>query len=107
MVPAAAVAAANRDPVLQWFYEQYNDKMLDSHRKRALDRPHDDASLPSQSPEGHLPLGRAYHAQGHLVSSRSSWDSGLLRLRGLRQSPDGRPIMGTRTGVSCVSMVTG
>lgn len=74
VVPAAAVAAATRDPYLQWFYEQYNETMLESHRKRALELLYYDASLESQSPEGRLPLGKAYHAQGHLVSSRSSWD---------------------------------
>lgn len=74
VVPAAAVAAATRNPAFQWFYEQYNDQMLESHRKRALELLYYDASLESKSPEGILPLGRAYHYQGHLISSRSSWD---------------------------------
>lgn len=74
VVPVAAVAAAKQNPVFQWFYEQYNDKMLESHRKRALELLYYDASLQAESPSGHLPLGRAYHYQGHLVSSRSSWD---------------------------------
>ena len=33
-----------------------------------------DASLQGVSPDGVLPLGKAYHYQGHVVSSRSSWD---------------------------------
>ncbi len=74
VVPAAAVASATQNPQLQWFYEQYHNKMLTSHRIRPLELLYYDASLPSKSPEGVLPLGRAYHAQGHLVSSRSSWD---------------------------------
>lgn len=74
VVPAAAVAAATRNPVFQWFYEQYNDTMLDSHRKRALELLYYDAHLNSKPPAGVLPLGRAYHHQGQLVSSRSSWD---------------------------------
>jgi len=74
VVPAAAVASVTQNPQLQWFYEQYNDKMLVSHRIRPLELLYYDASLTAKSPEGVLPLGRAYHAQGHLVSSRSSWD---------------------------------
>jgi len=74
VVPATAVAAATRNPVFQWFYEQYNEQMLESHRKRGLELLYYDASLEAKSPEGILPLGRAYHYQGHLVSSRSSWD---------------------------------
>jgi hypothetical protein len=74
VVPAAAVAAATQDPVLQWFYEQYDDTMLASHRKRALELLYYDAALEARSPQGRLPLGKAYHYQGKLVSSRSSWD---------------------------------
>jgi hypothetical protein len=70
----SAVAAATRDPVLQWFYLQYADAMLETHRKRALELLYYDASLAAEPPAGRLPLGRAYHAQGKLVSSRSSWD---------------------------------
>jgi hypothetical protein len=73
VVPAAAVAAATKDPLSQWFYEQYEDEMLESHRKRALELIYYDADLDAQSPDGVLPLARAYSAQGMLVSSRSSW----------------------------------
>jgi hypothetical protein len=74
VVPAASVASATRDPLLQWFYEQYYDKMLDSHRYRSLELLAYDATLEAESPEGKLPLGRAYRHQGKLASSRSSWD---------------------------------
>lgn len=75
VTPVAAVAAATRNPVFQWFYEQYHDQMLESHRRRAMELLYYDATLEPKSPAGVLPLGRAYHHQGHLVSSRSSWDS--------------------------------
>ncbi len=74
VVPAAAVAGATQDPLLQWFYEQYNHKMLASHRNRSLELLYYDASLKAQSPQGILPLAKAYQNQGKLVSSRSSWD---------------------------------
>jgi hypothetical protein len=48
--------------------------MLESHRERALELLYYDAALVSRSPEDNMPLGRAYHHQGKLVSSRSSWD---------------------------------
>lgn len=70
----SAVAAATRDPILQWFYLQYCDEMLVTHRRRALELLYYDATLEAKSPEGALPLGRAYREQGKLVSSRSSWD---------------------------------
>ena len=70
----AAVAAALRDPILQWFYLQYADGVLPGHRKLALEVLFYDATLPAESPDGHLPLGRAYHAEAKLISSRSSWD---------------------------------
>ncbi|MBX3178369.1 MAG: heparinase II/III family protein [Candidatus Hydrogenedentes bacterium] len=74
VTPVAAVAAATRNPVFQWFYEQYHTQMLESHRRRAMELLYYDATLEPKSPAGVLPLGRAYHYQGHLVSSRSSWD---------------------------------
>ncbi len=73
-VPAAAIAAATRDPLLQWFYEQYHDQMMEQTRQRALGLLYYDASLESQSPEGRMPLGKAFHYQGKLISSRSGWD---------------------------------
>ncbi len=70
----SAVAAATRDPLLQWFYLQYCDMMLETHRNLAMELLYYDATLDAKSPEGRLPLGRAYHHQGKLISSRSSWD---------------------------------
>jgi len=74
VAPVAAVASATRNPVFQWFYRQYEPKMLESHRDRALELIYYDPTIEPQSPAGHLPLGRAYHAQGQLVSSRSGWE---------------------------------
>lgn len=74
VVPAATVAAATKDPLLQWLYLTYCDKMAESHRLRALELLGFDADLKPVSPEGLLPLGRAYHHEARLISSRSSWD---------------------------------
>jgi Heparinase II/III-like protein len=74
VVPVAAVAAATQDPLLQWFYEQYNGKMAEATRQRALEVLYYDANLAPQSPQSKKTLGKAFHRQGHLVSSRSSWD---------------------------------
>jgi hypothetical protein len=70
----SAVASATQDPVLQWFYLQYADRMLVTHRRRAFELLYYDANLQPQPPGADFPLGRAYHGQGKLVSSRSSWD---------------------------------
>ena len=43
-------------------------------RQRALELLYYDASLASRPPDGKMPLGRAFHHQAKLVSSRSSWD---------------------------------
>ena len=71
----SAVASVLRDSVFQWFYLQYADKTPDTHRKHALELLYFDPSLQAESPNGKLPLGRAYHEQAKLVSSRSSWDA--------------------------------
>jgi len=70
----SAVASALRDPVLQWFYLQYEGMTAETHRKRALELLYYDNTVVPESPDGRLPLGRAYNEQGRLVSSRSSWD---------------------------------
>jgi len=68
----AAVAAASRDGVLQWFYLQNADP-------RRMDMPiltlmtFDDRIEP-QSPEGRMPHGRVYEAFGALISSRTAWE---------------------------------
>ena len=71
----SAVASALRDPVFQWFYRQYADHTQTTHRKRSLELVFYDPTVEAQPPEGRLPRGHAYHAQGKLISSRSSWDS--------------------------------
>lgn len=72
--PISAVAAATQDPVLQWFYLTYVGAMHNTHRERSLELLYYDGALEAKSPEGRLPLGRAYYAQAKLISSRSSWD---------------------------------
>src|SRR5688500_3068516 len=45
VVPAAAVASAAKDPLLQWLYVNYCDKMAETHRQRALELLYFDADL--------------------------------------------------------------
>ena len=47
---------------------------VEGDRQRAQELLYYDPTLEAQAPDGHLPLGRAYHAQARIVSSRSSWD---------------------------------
>ena len=70
----AAVASALRDPLIQWVYLEYAELVPDYYRQRAGELLYYDPTVDAESPEGQLPLGRAYHTQGRLVSSRSSWD---------------------------------
>ena len=70
----SAVASALRDGNFQWFYRQYADHTRDTHRKRAIELLFYDPTVEAVDPTGHLSLGHAYHAQGKLISSRSSWD---------------------------------
>ncbi|RKX33141.1 MAG: hypothetical protein DRP71_10920 [Verrucomicrobia bacterium] len=65
----AAVAAAARDPVLQDFYLQHRSIQADPLQILFLD-----PDLERFSPDGHLPLGRAYPGQGACIVSRTSWD---------------------------------
>lgn len=70
----SAAAAAQRDPAFQWYYEQYFDKAPDTHRRRSLELLYYNPDIKGVSPQGRIPLGRAYHNCARLVSSRSSWD---------------------------------
>ena len=70
----SAVAASLRDPMIQWFYLKYADLMLATHRRLALDLLFFDPTVEALSPEGRLPLGRAYHNQAKIITSRDSWD---------------------------------
>jgi hypothetical protein len=69
----AAVAAATRDPILQWFFATYHsgEQQL-RHDVRAF--LFYDATLQPQPPESYLPLGRAYHGYGQCISSRTDWN---------------------------------
>jgi hypothetical protein len=79
----AAVAAATRDGVLQWFLETQGSSVLDvdpdapTHLD-AVDLAWYDPSLAATPPTGPendaaLPLGDAFPGWGGIVSSRSSW----------------------------------
>lgn len=67
-----AVAAATRDPILQWFYTTYGTKQPSFPIWELLWY---DATLESQppTPETHA-LGRRYPAHSGLISSRTDWD---------------------------------
>lgn len=66
----AAIAAATRDPVLQAYYLHHSDPEVAD----PLELLWYDATLDAISPEGRLPLGRAYAAHGACISSRTSWN---------------------------------
>ncbi len=70
----SAAASALQDPTLQWYYEQYYTAAPDTHRKRSFELLYYNPEIKAVSPEGKIPLGRAYHHCARLVSSRSSWD---------------------------------
>jgi hypothetical protein len=70
----SAVAAALRDPMVQWFYLQHADLVLPTHCRRGLELLWHDPTLEAQPPHGRLPLGRAYRSQAKIITSRSSWD---------------------------------
>ena len=71
----SALASALKNPVFQWFYMQYADRTQATHRLRSLELLYYDPTVEPASPDGRMPLGRAYHDQGKLISSRSSWDA--------------------------------
>ncbi len=66
-----AVAAATRDPVLQWFFTTYGAPQPQFPIWELLWY---DDTLESRSPESSLPRGRAFAAHSGLISSRSNWD---------------------------------
>lgn len=65
-----AIAAATREPVLQGFCQRY----LEASSNPFLLLWHD-PELPTSSPEGKLPLGKAFEDNGAQVFSRSDWDA--------------------------------
>lgn len=65
----SAVAAANQDPVLQWFYRKYGSESTDPR-----DFLWPDYELGEVSPNGLMPLGKAYSGHGGILVSRSDWD---------------------------------
>jgi hypothetical protein len=69
----AAVAAANRDPLLQWFFiNHYPGEQELRHDCRAF--LFFDHTVEAKPPESDLPLGRAYQAYGKCISSRTDWN---------------------------------
>jgi hypothetical protein len=66
-----AIAAATRDPILQWYYLGY----CHPPRFPVWELVWFDGSLKAEAPTpGRLPLGRAYRDHAALASSRTSWD---------------------------------
>ena len=68
----AALAAAKRDGVLQWFYVK--NCGASDRRDPVMELLCYDASVEPTTPEGRMPRGRAYHAHGACISSRSDWN---------------------------------
>jgi hypothetical protein len=69
----AAVAAANRDSLLQWFFTRHcGAEQILRHDVRAF--LFYDNTLEPEPPGSDVPLGRAYRAYGKCISSRSDWN---------------------------------
>jgi hypothetical protein len=64
-----AIAAANRDPIIQDLATRHLTLSSDPYALLGYD-----PELPSESPEGNLPLGKVFPENSGLVFSRSSWD---------------------------------
>ncbi len=67
----AIMAAATRDPVYQWFYEQHAAPTARADVCEALLSY--DPSVPAEPPDGRRPLGRGFRAHSACWSSRTSW----------------------------------
>jgi hypothetical protein len=70
----AAVAAASGNQLLQWFYLNGYTSAAQGAEDLPLWLLSFDPELPTKSPAGQLPLGRAFRAHGAILVSRSSWD---------------------------------
>ncbi len=67
-----AVAAATKDPVIQWYYHQFGGK---DDRDPVLSLLYYDAEVEAKAPDiTNFPLGRVFPAYDGIISSRSSWD---------------------------------
>ncbi len=71
-----AVAAAARDPVLQWFYlnNLFTAEESRGRRNYVMELVWYDHTLKPASPEGRLPHGHAFAANTMCVSSRTDWN---------------------------------
>ena len=66
----AAVAAATRDGVAQWYYEQYQSESADPYQLVAYD-----PSVAAQPPDGLVPNFKVFKAHAGVVISRTDWSS--------------------------------
>lgn len=64
-----AIAAANRDPVIQDFAVRHLSASANPYALLWYD-----ADLPRESPAGRLPIGKVFPENSGLIFSRSSWD---------------------------------
>jgi len=69
----AAVAAATRDPVLQWFFVHHHEAEQKMRHDVHATLFYDD-TVPAEPLEGSTPLGHAYHTYGKCISSRTDWN---------------------------------
>jgi hypothetical protein len=67
----ATMAAATRNPVYQWFYEQYRRKA--AQRDLCDELLSYDPTVPVVPPTGRLPLGRGFRGHSACWSSRTDW----------------------------------
>lgn len=65
----AALASATQDPVIQGYCLHYRSIKADPLHLLCLD-----SDLAACSPQGRLPLGRAFQHHGATIASRTSWD---------------------------------
>ena len=70
-----AVAAANQDSILQWYYlNNLNPPEKNAHRRYEYELLWYDPTLEPVSPEGRMPHGKVYDDNGMCVSSRTDWN---------------------------------
>ena len=67
----AAVAAATRDPLIQWYYLTYGQK--DPSRVNPFELLWYDETVVTQPPDDRLPKGRAFPGHSGCISSRTDW----------------------------------
>jgi len=68
----AALAAAARDGLFQWFYLEHSG--ASPRRDPVMELLWFDPTVEPADPQGQVPLGRAYRAHSGCISSRSDWN---------------------------------